>query len=357
MPEPHDRHRHGPALTRTIVLLAAAALAAAANAAAGNVVALPSPVAPLSASPPLGGGAASSAESVRHRIAATTTVRVAVDRAGVPFRVVATQRLDVRVLGDYYFTIGAPVVAVLPGPGSQATPGFRVGSIVWAGFDPGQRVLSARATLDAAQAAPSLPLRIRVSGDRTVLVNLTRVSAGSYTAAATAAPLLRYLSSLRRAAEHDQTPLSATAVVTGRPTPVRLSVLAPLSVRGTIGGRKVSLLLGDRAVVRARGAVDLRVTPSTMVAAPRRGLTGRALLDLAARASLTFARTRQYQAFLGNPDPVGRSSTTYLYRTAARPSAVATAAPHTRGGAWTTVAAAAGTLLALAAALAVWARS
>ena len=85
------------------------AVALAALALAPHYVALPSGVAPLSLTPPLGNGATAANENVRHRVIARTTVRVSVTPDGTPFAVVATQRLDVRVLGDYFFTIGAPV--------------------------------------------------------------------------------------------------------------------------------------------------------------------------------------------------------------------------------------------------------
>ena len=90
-------------------------------------------------------------EGFRHRVAATTRSTVAVDPSGTPFAVHATQRLDVRVLGDYFFTIGAPLLDVAAAPGSASTPGLRATAILWAGFNPGTRVLIARATLDPAQ--------------------------------------------------------------------------------------------------------------------------------------------------------------------------------------------------------------
>ena len=125
-----------------------AALACAGTAHAAGHASLPSPTAPLSAEPPLAGGARSSAENVPHSIAASTNVVVAVDGAGSPFAVTATQRLDVRGVGDYFFTIGAPVLTVRAPEGSESMPGIRTGSILWAGFDPGRRLLVARATLD-----------------------------------------------------------------------------------------------------------------------------------------------------------------------------------------------------------------
>ena len=95
---------------------------------------LSSPLAALSATPPLCTGASAAAEGVRHHIDSTTRVRVAVDAQGNPFAVTATQRLVVSQPGDYYFTIGAPLTDVAPAYGSQSTPGLRTATIIWAGF-------------------------------------------------------------------------------------------------------------------------------------------------------------------------------------------------------------------------------
>jgi hypothetical protein len=325
----HDSDRHHPAgLAFAAAALAAIALAASAHAA--DVAGLPSPVAPLSPTPPLGAGAASSAENVRHRVSAHTVVRVSVDQSGNPFAVTATQRLDVRVLGDYFFTIGAPLVDVEATAGSDEVPGLRTDAIVWAGFNPIRRVLAARATLDAARVRASLPLRVAISDDAVTLVNATRATATVYSADAVRAPLLQYLRLLQDDLRHGRMPSAGAALLTSRPRPLKLSVVAPLLVVGTVAGRHVSLILRDRLVVHAAGPVDLRVAPVTGAGVPGAAkLDGRRLLEAVSRASLAVARTRQYDAFLGNPDPTGRSETTFIYRTAtqiapARPAAVVT---------------------------------
>jgi len=201
---------------RRLALAAVAALAVASGAwaaAPGNFVALPSPLAPLSPTPPLGGGATASSEGLRHRVDARTTVDVALGPDGTPFRVRATQRLDVSVKGDYFFTIGAPVLAVEAAPGSASTPGLRSTSILWAGFNPRRRTLIARATLDPVAAVPSLPLRVESTGGRVTLVNTTGVAAGSYTAAAVVPSLLRYFSQLKRDVARGALPTSGGAFV------------------------------------------------------------------------------------------------------------------------------------------------
>jgi len=343
----------------------AAGLAVAASAHAAppaHYASLPSPFAPLSPSPPLGGGATSSSEGFRHRVAATTSVDVSLDRDGAPFAVHATQRLDVGVLGDYFFTIGAPLLDVEKAPGSQSTPGLRAASILWAGFNPGHRVLSARATLDPAAAASALPLRLEVAPGGVTLVNATGVTAGSYTADALAPPLVRYLEQLSEQVALGQTPTSGGAYVTSKPTATGVRVLVPLRVTGTIGTRKVAVLVeGDRLTLHADGAVRLIVTlaaPERLLDASTAGLSGRQLLDRATRATLTLARMRQYQTYLGNPDPTGPNKTTYIYRSATRPSPPPVAAVAARKRDWTTtIAVAAGLLLTTAAALVVWAKS
>jgi hypothetical protein len=357
VPGPDDRDDHLPLLTRALVAVAGAACALASPAAAGRVAALPSPVAPVSPAPPLEGGATSSAESVRHRVRSATAVHVSVDATGVPFRVVATQRLDVRVLGDYFFTVGAPVVVAARAPGSGAAPGYRPGAVVWAGFDPGRRILAARITLEPARAARSLPLAIRVGDGRTVLVNATRVRVPAYAADAEPGPLRRFLAVLAAAARTGATPLAATATITSTPVAVPVSVAAPLRVRGTIGGRAVSLLLQDRAVIPATGHVDLRVDPVAALPVAPPGAGGRALLDTATRAALTLARVRQYESFLGNPDPAGASRSSYRYVTAARPTAAPPPSAPGSSSRWTTALALVATGAALMLGLVAWSRS
>jgi hypothetical protein len=347
----------------TLAALTGLAVAASAQAAPrSNYVSLPSPLAPLSPAPPLGGGASATAEGFRHRIAARTTVAVALDPGGAPFAVHATQRLDVRVLGDYFFTIGAPVLDVEAAPGSASTPGLRATSILWAGFNPGRRTLIARATLDPAVAAASLPLRVEVAPNRVTLVNATAVTAGSYAADALSPPLVRYLAQLRRQVTLGQSPTSGGAYVTSKPTATGLRIVIPLRVSGTVGGQKVNALVeGDRFTVHADGPVRLTVTPARpdrLLNASTSGLSGRQLLERVSRLTLTLARIRQYQTFLGNPDPTGPNQTTYVYRSAARPTLPLVAAvPATQRDWATTIAVAAGLLLAAAGALVAWSKS
>ena len=345
---------------RRLLLVAATGLVLAPPALA-DFVALPSPLAQLSPAPPLAGGATASAEGFRHRVTASTTVEVAIDTGGSPFGVRATQRLDVGVKGDYFFTIGAPLRGVEAAPGSASTPGFRATSIIWAGFNPGRRTLIARATLDAPAVASTLPLRVAFGDTTTTLANATGVDASAVRAEAAAAPLRRYLAQLRSAVRQGTVPASGGANASTKPVPTKMHVVVPLHVVGTVGARRVDTLLAGRVTIPARGAVRLRVTPELPVRlldAPVAGLSGRALLDRATRVTLMVARLRQYQAFLGNPDPTGKSSTAYLYRTARRAAAPAPAIVHRTERNWgLTIATVAALIAALAAGAFAWSRS
>jgi hypothetical protein len=360
---PHQGDHHHPAGLRRFLAVLTVALAAApaAGAAAPHYAALPSPFALLSPLPPLAGGATASAEGVRHRIAAATTVRVSVDRTGEPFALTATQRLDVRVAGDYFFTIGAPALAAQAAAGSESAPGLRTTSILWAGFNPGRRILAARIVLDARAARAALPLRIAVAAGRVTLENTTSIQVNGFAADIERAPLARYAAQLERDITAGAPPPAGGALVTSAPRPAAFRTLAVLHVRGTIGERHVDLLLGAAPVtVTARGPIGLTVDPvppqALLRAAP--GLPGRALLRRVTRAVLGVARARQYGTFLGNPDPTGSNVATYLYRSATPPAPVA--APVARaasGGPWRTLLVVAALLAALALGAVAWARS
>jgi hypothetical protein len=246
-------------------------------------------------------------------------------------------------------------------PASDTTPGLRSSSILWTGFNPGHRRLIARATLQPAVARPSLPLRVEVTPGHVTLLNATAVSAGSFTADAVVPSLIAYLAQLRRNVALGRLPTSGGVYVTSKPTATSERVVAPLHVTGTVGSHTVDAILESRLVLPGGGPVRLKVTPASpdrLLNGPTAGLSGRQLLVRATRASLTVARTRQYQTFLGNPDPAGANRTTYVYRTAARPVPPPVAVAPLSHRSWTTtLAVAAGLLLAAAGALLVWSRS
>jgi len=337
------------------------AVALAALALAPHYVALPSGTAPLSVAPPLGSGATAANENVRHRVTASTTVRVSVNPGGNPFAVVATQRLDVRVLGDYFFSIGAPVTDVARAPGSEAEPGLRSTSILWAGFNPGHRTLAARATLEPAAGAASLPLRIAQGSNGTRLVNVTPITVSAYTGTALRRPLERVFDQLRRDVAKGNAPTPAGAYLMTAPKPLKVTVQVPLLVDGTIGSTHVHRLVEGSVELAARGRVRLTVTPqlpARLLANDLRRVPDDQLVLRVSRALLALARVKQYETFLGNPDPTGRSSTTYVYETRRPPLIPTGIAEHERGRSWTpALLVALGAVAALWAAAVVWARA
>jgi hypothetical protein len=340
-----------------VAAVAVVALACVAAAHAEQRIALPSPIAQLSAQPPLAGGARASAENVAHSISASTDVAVSVDQVGTPFAVTATQRLDVRGVGDYFFTIGAPVLAVRAPADSASVPGMRTGSILWAGFNPGERLLVARASLEPMKAVAALPLRIQATGDTVTLENATGITVGSFGADAPRAPLVAYLALLRAEVARGRTPLQTSVPLASTPTNERITVTAPLHVTGTIGHQSVDLVLVNRTRIHGHGRIDLHVEPVEHVDEVT-AAGGRALLREAIRATLTLARANQYDEFLGNPDPAGSSRTVYSYRTASPPHAapIATVGRHRRTWVETALVVAA-LAAALVAGAALWARS
>jgi hypothetical protein len=128
-----------------------------------------------------------------------------------------------------------------------------------------------------------------------------------------------------------------------------------------VGTRTVDAVIERRLVIAGGGPVRLTVTPAApyrLLNGPTAGVSGRRLLTRAARASLALARVRQYETFLGNPDPTGPSRTTYAYRSATRPTPAPVAVVPVSRRNWTaTIAVAAGLLLAAGGALFAWSRS
>ncbi len=320
-------------------------------------MALPSPLAPLSPSPPLG-AATSLTERVRHRIHSAVRVHVSILPSGAPFAVTADQTLVVNVEGDYFLTVGAPLLGVTALPGSEGPPGLRSNAIVWAGFNPGRRTLKSRARLVAAQAVPVLPLRIEVRNGSTTFVNTTGVTAASFTGDAEPAPLIGYIGKLRHAVSAGLPLPEGTAALTGEARATRAWITVPLVVRGTVGGRSIDARVTGRLTVPVRGRIAVTVEPEPPAAGTLAGLSGREALARATTLALTEARLRQFERFLANPDPAGPSSTVYSYRTAVPPRPPAAVQPAPNGRDWPeTIAVAAGLLLAAAAGLAVWARA
>ena len=246
MQDAHNGDDHHPAgLIRLAAVAAALIAATAAHAAEPRFVALPSPLTPLTASPPIGGGASAGGEGHPHRVIATLSVRVSIDAAGAPFALRATQRLDVRRIGDYAFTIGAPLdEPARPRAGSTRRPGLRTGAYLWQGFNPGRRILAASVELEL-RAAAALPLRIEVERRPGHACEHD----GRRRAAAFAADGNQR--SCARTSRRFALPSAAVEPATGggttsprRRSRCELTISAPLAIDGTIGTRRVRLTLG-----------------------------------------------------------------------------------------------------------------
>ena len=305
-----------------------------------------------------------------------TIVVVSVDDSVAPFRVVATQRLTVLDRGDYSFVIPAPLLDVVAAPGSRSVPGLRRDAILWNGFNADRRVLAARATLRTAEAASSLPLRIAVRGSNVVLENVTPVVAGMQVASVDPVTVGRYLDGVRTQVQSGAPVIGTGQIVGGTVATARTSVEAPLRVEGTVGERRVALTLGDghplRATIPLRGRplrLRLTVTPEPprallrppgaatwTAAAKARG--GAFVLRRTLEVLYRLARVRQYDAFLGDPDPRSPSRTTYVYLTAARAAGPPAAATGGGGSStWRVVILAATALAVLGAGAFAWSRS
>src|SRR3954453_8005658 len=149
-------------------------------------------------------------------------VVVAVGPTGAPTAVTDTQRLVLNGAGhSINRELGPPRAAV--GLNDTGPPVLELGTVVWQGFSPGHRELSARLTLDPGIEAARLPMKVgvrlrdstgrvrrldagsRAPADGTVTVTLTNQTASLRTVetgSADVVPLGATLDRLRRAAGH-----------------------------------------------------------------------------------------------------------------------------------------------------------
>jgi len=267
-------------------------------------------------------------------------VLVGLDGDGTPNSVTVVQRSRLNRLGDYVFAIPAPVVSVLPGPGTESQPGQRTNQILWQGFSPGQRMLAAEAQLRLEESAPYLPVKVRVEprdGRTTVLIeNQTAVEVPSYTGDVEPTSLTQVLARIRTAIDRNLFAEGLNVELRGRKTPVRVEIAAPLRLTGTVGAKRFSALLDGverRAVSVTVPGAEPEVAFTVRTARVPDDVTGKqdpsTRLAGTIRLELTYARTRQFDQFLSSPDQTGHSSTTYVYKTAAHPVA---APPIDEGG-------------------------
>jgi hypothetical protein len=298
--------------------------------------------------PPLRALAAATEVRFPGRLASTQSVRVSVDSAGRPFRVVDVDRIAIAQKGDYSFVITAPVEDVRAPAGASA-PGLRNGAVVWQGFSPGRRVLTAAVTLRLRSAATSLPLRVEVGRSGLRLVNTTSTKVTTVDANIPPAETARVLDTTRTVLA-GASPISApTATAVGTVRNVQVIARVPLRVTGTIrfasgASRRVEAVVGQ-APVRITGAdlkslaLSVSVPLAASVLRPPGARTwldlarsgglpdGRATTRLAVNRLLSAAVALQFHQFLANPDASGVTRTSYRYELARHPQTLADEPP------------------------------
>jgi len=381
-------------LAAAVAALAAAGTGAAAAPRRQDVV-LPGPVPYLTQSPPLVGKGPVGGGFTRYvfHIRSAQRVLTGVDEFGSPSSVRVRQRLRVGGRGDYQFVISAPIEDVLPGPGTQSNPGLRADQVLWTGFSPGRKVLSADVTLRTAEAARYLPLRLQLAraGDGVTLTatNATVTPQTEYAGTVRAPQMAGLLDRTRRSARANRRLAAAYATFYGRVRqPARkIPIEAPLRVEGELrvgdgAPTRFSRTLGDGSPLALRvhaagsGKPHLRLTavpvpverllrppggaPTWTAAVRRRKLPAPFLLRRLLVSRLRLVRTDQYQSFLSNPDADGPSRSVYVYESAAAPRPAAPPASETKesgGGPLVLLLAIGGSILAAGFALVAWAHS
>jgi len=327
-------------VTRRVAALAAAAGFLHAGDAAADVFYLTSPYQTVLPPPPLKAGAtglqtATEVETPGH-VSSRELVSVGIGPDGTPVRVTVMQRLRLHGTGDYSFTIPAPATSVARGADSESLPGLRDVGIVWQGFSTRRRVLSATATLRPAPAAAGLPLRIRLqprAGATLVrLENVAHRRLPVLTGRAGRTQLARVLARLRAGLERAQIPTALLSVRGEFGRTLQPEVPAPLQVTGTIGRRRIDVLLGHGRpltrtfVVDGTPAVRLRADLLAPVAIlPTRRELARAPqpVETLQTALGAIAISRAYARYLGTPDPVGASNAAFVYRSVPKPAPAA----------------------------------
>lgn len=332
----------------TAVALTALALAAAAAAQRTQQVVLPGPVPYPTDSPPLvGGGVQVNAFLTPGlHVDSTERVSVGVDGTGKPRAIHVRQALTVRGKGDYQLGVSGPIADVRRAPGSESEPGFRADQVLWAGFSPGTKQLSAEIRLRVPPAAPYLPLRLQLkheNGGVTLrMTNVTTAPVQSYEGVVEPAEIAALLDQTRHSSLAGKRVKAAFATFHGevRVPKLPLRIEAPLRVQGEIdmpGRERVTFarVLGDGRPlsfeVHAKGSgepqFDIEAWPAPVVsllrppgartwaaAVRRRPISGAKLLSRLIGARFRLVRADQFQTFLADPDSDGRSSAIYDYQ-------------------------------------------
>jgi hypothetical protein len=224
------------------------------------------------------------------RVVDRESVRVALGPTGAPATVTDTQQLTINGAGNYIVRELGPAREAV-GLGDTVPPVLELGTVVWQGFSPGRRTLSARLTLDPGIEAARLPMSVRFtftdnSGKRaalqsgarapaagTVTVTLTNNTTSHravQTGVASLGPLAGALDRLRRAGNH---PRAAVPPTCGHGLPVSLpgratgslavDVVAPLRVTGTITAPGGSSAIHGPATTPTPDGVSLAGTLSS----------------------------------------------------------------------------------------------
>src|SRR3954469_16077526 len=94
------------------------------------------------------------------RVNDTERVHVALGPTGAPATVTDTQQLVINGAGNYIVRELGPAREAV-GLGETVPPVLELGTVVWQGFSPGRRALSARLTLDPGIEAARLPMTAR----------------------------------------------------------------------------------------------------------------------------------------------------------------------------------------------------
>ena len=188
-------------------------------------------------------------------------VVVAVGPSGAPAAVTDTQKLVIDGAGNYIVRELGPARAAV-GLNDTVPPVLELGTVVWMGFSPGHRELSARLTLDPGIEAARLPMKVSmqlrdagghvhaldpggtapVDGTLTVtLTNQTTSLRAVDTGTADVPPLAATLDKLLRAANSPRVavpPVAGDGLPTDLPGTLQgqrsLDVVAPLRVSGTL---------------------------------------------------------------------------------------------------------------------------
>lgn len=219
-------------------------------------------------------------------------VRVELGPTGAPTVVTDTQHLVIQGAGNYIIRELGPAREAV-GLSDTVPPVLELGTVVWQGFSPGRRELSARLTLDPGIEAARLPLKVgfaftdragktqplgagaRAPSAGTVTVTLTNNTASNrivQSGTAAAGPLAHALDVLRRAGEE---PRVATPPTGGNGLPASLpgtttgslseTVIAPLRITGTITAPEGSSAVHGPGTTPMAGGAAIAGTLSSAV--------------------------------------------------------------------------------------------